>query len=122
MLPSAPVRRGGRQASGSETIAPGPSPAELAYLRPARTCPSPQRRLEGVRPADWRARLAAGRGRGNPRSRGPLRGPLGRRPNLPRRPGTGPSSMGPPYLVMAQSEVRGGDAGESNPAECACDR
>lgn len=36
--------------------------------------------------------------------------------------GTDPSSLGPPYLVMAQSEVRGGDAGESNRDESKCDR
>lgn len=36
--------------------------------------------------------------------------------------GTDPSSPGPPYLVMAQSEVRGGDAGESNRDESKCDR
>ena len=56
------------------------------------------------------------------RSRGPPRGPLGLLPNLPRRPGTGPSSTGPSYLVMAQSEVRGSDAYESNRADGGCDR
>lgn len=95
MLPSVPVRRGGRQASGSEAIAPGPSPAELAYLRPARTCPSPQRRLEGARPADWRARLAAGRGRGNPRSRGSSPRPPWAPAELAAAPGNRPLLHGP---------------------------
>lgn len=37
-------------------------------------------------------------------------------------PGRRPLLPGPPYLVMAQSEVRGSDAGKSNPNECGCDR
>lgn len=98
----------------ARTAAPGPSPAELAYLRPARTClpasppPVPRRlgwRLRKGAAAKWSRRLPPRR-----RRRGPGAAPLGGRPNLPRHPGTGLSSPGPPYLVMAQSEVRGGDA------------
>lgn len=37
-------------------------------------------------------------------------------------PGNGLSPPGPPYLVMAPSEVRGGDAGQSNRDECGCAR
>lgn len=53
---------------------------------------------------------------------GPRAAPLASRPNLRRHPGTGLSSPGPPYLVMAQSEVHGRHAGDSSRNEHGCDR